>query len=131
VHTVQDPEFQNSVKQTAGKVIVGTKEACVTAITTVQDPHFQEKVKDNLTKGVESAKKLITGNSEQVETLHMRPEDNPYNPDHQSPTASTNHNDQDHRTGSTGLEKGNESHPEPKKRGDYGDAFSDKDLKEF
>lgn len=84
-----------------------------------------------MTKGVNATKKLVTGNSEEVETLHMRPEGSPYEPSNDYIQPHTDSSSDDLRTGSGPHETNNKGNQDQKKGGDYSDVFSDKDLKEF
>lgn len=70
-HKVQDPEFQQSVKEKAQHAATATKDAAVSAYETAKDPEFQGKVKDNLKKGMESTKKFIKGDNTVVDTFQF------------------------------------------------------------
>lgn len=61
IQKVQDPVFQQSVKEKTVAAATFTKEAAVKAYHKVQEPDFQESVKTNLKTGFEKTKQLVTG----------------------------------------------------------------------
>ena len=111
--------------------VEGTKKMCVSAYETATDPEFHDKVKTKLNKGVAVTKNFITGHKEEGENLQMRPEDNPYDASHHNEFNPNTQPHENHPHGPTGGVNHSAGHPVEKKSNDYGDAFSDKDLREF